>query len=209
MNILLIDDHAVVRAGARRILTEAFPSAEFGEAGDAPQAVQAVRASQWDLIILDISLPGRSGLDVLLELRVLAPTVPVLVMTMYGEIEYAVRAFRNGAAGFLTKSSAAEELIEAARKVLSGGRFVTSVVAEHLAALLVGDSVDPLHAALSDREFQVLQLLAEGASIKEIGHQLAISGKTVSTYRSRLLEKMRMRTTADLIRYAHRAGLVA
>lgn len=204
----MVEDHAIVRAGFHRMLADAFPELTFGEAGSASEALRAVREAPWDMVVLDLSLPGPGGLEVLAELRTLAPQVPVLIMTMYGESEYAVRAFRSGAAGYITKGNAPEQMLEAVRKVLAGGRYVSRDLAEILAGGLRVDASRPLHETLSNREFQVFRLLAAGMTVKAVGHELHLSHKTVSTYRSRVLKKMHLGSTAELIRYAHRMSLV-
>src|SRR5688572_956003 len=202
VRILLVDDHAIVREGLRRILSDVFDELVLGEALSGAEALDRVRRSTWDLVILDISLPGRSGLEVLKDLRKLRPRLPVLVMTMYAEDQYALRSFRAGAAGYISKARAPEDLVEAVRKILDGGKYVSPSVAEHLATTLTSDGGRPLHESLSDRELQVLRMLANGMSVKEIGFELNLSEKTISTYRSRVLEKMNMRTAAQLMRYA-------
>jgi two-component system invasion response regulator UvrY len=208
VKILLIDDHAIVREGFRRLLSDMYEDLVCGEAGNAPDALALVRRSPWDLIVLDISLPRRSGLELLKEIRKMRPRVPVLVMTMYAEDQYALRSFRAGAQGYITKNSATEELIKAVQKLLEGGRYVSPALAEHLATTLTSEAGRPLHEALSDRELQVLRMLASGMSVKEIGFELNLSEKTISTYRTRVLEKMNMRTAAQLMRYAIRTDLV-
>jgi two-component system, NarL family, invasion response regulator UvrY len=209
MRILVVDDHAIVREGLRRILTDLFPDVECGEAGTAPEALKQVRKGAWDLLILDLSLPGRNGLEVLKEIHRLRPRLPVLVMTMYAVDQYALRSFRAGASGYVTKGSAQEDLVEAIQKLLNGGKYMSSALAEHLATTLFShDTGRPLHEALSDRELQVLRMLANGLTVKEIAFQLKLSEKTISTYRTRVLEKMNMRTAAQLMRYAIRTHLV-
>jgi two-component system, NarL family, invasion response regulator UvrY len=209
VRILLVDDHAIVRAGFRRILSDVFEDLECGEASNGAEALALVRRGSWDLAILDISLPGRNGLEILKEIHQLRPRLPVLVSTMYAEDQYALRSFRAGAAGYVTKGSAPEELIQAVQKLLDGGRYVSAALAEHLAVRLVSDDTGrPLHENLSDRELQVLRMLASGMSVKEIGFELNLSEKTISTYRARILEKMKMRTAAQLMRYAIRTDLV-
>lgn len=206
--ILLIDDHAVVREGFIRILCDAFEDLETGQAGNAPEALQLLRSASWDLVVLDISLPRRSGLELLKEIRKLKPRLPVLVMTMYAEDQYALRSFRAGASGYITKSRAPGDLLEAVKKILAGGKYVSPSLAEHLATTLTSETGRPLHESLSDRELQVLRMLASGMTVKEIGFQLKLSEKTISTYRARILEKMNMRTAAQLMRYAIRTDLV-
>lgn len=207
-SILLVDDHRIVREGLRRILAEAFPDAIFGEAATATEALLAASRG-WDLVVLDVSLPSRSGLDVLKELRATQPEARVLMTTMYAEEQYALRSLRAGAAGYITKGSGPDEFVAAARKVLEGGKYVSATLAEHLAGTLQTDaSGRPAHERLSDRELQVLRLLATGLSVKEIGHQLHLSDKTISTYRARVLDKLQLRTAAQLMRYAIGANLV-
>lgn len=205
--ILLADDHAIVRHGLRELLQEAFPEARFGEAGTAAEAVQAARSGEWDLLVLDLSLPGRSGLDALKDVKAARPKLPVLILSMYPEKQFAVRALKAGAAGYLTKQSAPAELVDAVRKVLRGGRWVSASVAELLAAEVGGDTAREPHETLSDREFQVLRLIASGFSLTAIGEELSVSVQTVSTYRTRLLEKMGLSTNAELTKYVQLHGL--
>lgn len=208
MRVLLVDDHPMVRAGVRSLLEDELPGVEVAEAGNGPEALERVRTADWDVVVLDLSLPGRSGLEVLKELRALRPRLPVLVMTMYAEDQYALRALRAGASGYLTKGSEPSVLLQALRKVGAGGRYVSPALAEHLAVRLASEQGVPLHETLSDRELQVLRMLALGKSVKDIGVELGLSEKTISTYRTRILEKLSLATTADLIRYAIRANLV-
>jgi len=206
--ILLVDDHAVVRRGVRDILTEALGKVSFGEAGKPSDAIDKLQSEDWDVVVLDISLPGRGGLDALRDIKRLKPTVPVLVLSMHAEDHYALRALRAGASGYVNKESAAEDLAGAVRKVLAGGTHVSTRLAETLAKSLRSDSSRPAHERLSDRELEVLRGLAAGKTVKQIGIELSLSEKTVSTYRTRLLEKMQMRTNAELIQYALREGLI-
>lgn len=205
--ILIIDDHAVVRRGLRGILADAFTDLEVGEAGEAPTAIARVTEESWNLILLDINLPGRSGLEVLEDIRRIRPEVPVLVLSVYPEEDYALRAIRLGAAGYLTKQSAPDELLAAVRKTLAGGRYVTASLAEKLARALGGDLQQQAHEALSPRELQVLRLVAGGRTLKEIASDLGLSEKTIGTYRLRLSEKMGLRTNVELTRYALQHGL--
>lgn len=202
MKILIVDDHGIVRLGLKQILADEFPAAAFGEAGNTTEALQLAHQSSWDVVLLDINLPGRGGLEVLDEFKVLHPMLPILILSMNPEAEFAERAIKSGAAGYLTKQSAAEELIGAIRKVLAGGRYISSALAEQLAANLAGEANRRPHHQLSNRELQTLLLLAEGKSVKEIGAHLGLSGKTVSTYRSRVLEKLGLKSTVELARYA-------
>jgi DNA-binding NarL/FixJ family response regulator len=208
MKLLLVEDHRIVREGLRRILTDAFPEASFGEAANATEALAAVEADPWDLVILDISLPSRNGLEVLKDLQRTHPGLPVLMMTMHAEDQYALRSLRAGASGYITKGSGSDQFVAAVTKILAGGKFVSPTLAEHLATVLATDTGRPPHEALSDRELQVLQLLASGLTVKEIGFQLNLSDKTISTYRTRVLEKLQLRTAAQLMRYAIGADLV-
>jgi DNA-binding NarL/FixJ family response regulator len=208
MRVLLADDHALVRRGLRELLTDAFPEAQCAEAATGEDAVEQAGRESFDLVILDISMPRRGGIDALRDLQARRPLLPVIVLSQHAEEQYAIRTLRAGAKAYLTKSSAPEELISAARKVLSGGRYVSQSLAEHLAGSLDIAPDRPLHDALSDRELQVLRMLAAGKAVKEIAVELSLSEKTVSTYRTRILEKMRMSGNAELMRYALRVGLV-
>src|SRR5215510_2209641 len=208
MRILIADDHAVVRRGLKETLSEAFPRVTFGEAKTAQETVESVGRQEWDVVILDISLPGKSGLDVLGDLRRLRPNLPILLLSMHPEGQFARRALKSGAAGYLTKESVPEELKEAVRRVKAGGRYVSAALAEKLAFDLRPEADTPMHELLSDREFQVLRMLASGKTVKQIADEIALSVKTVSTYRARILLKTGMKTTAELIRYAIQAGLV-
>lgn len=207
MKVLIVDDHAVVRAGLRQILTEGG-GVTVGEAGDGPAALEMLRERDWDMVLLDVALPGRNGIDVLKQIKAEWKKLPVLMLSMYSEDQYAIRAFRAGAAGYMTKESASEELLSAVRKVASGGRYVSESVAELLAYRLDGGpSEEAPHLDLSDREYEVLKLIACGRTVSEIAESLALSVKTISTYRSRILEKMGMKTNAELTHYAVTRGL--
>jgi len=208
MRILIADDHAMFRRGLKETLLEAFPRVSVGEAKTAAETVEFVRRHPWDVVILDISMPGKSGLDILDEVKRLRPRTPVLLLTMHPEQQYARRALKAGAAGYLTKDSVPDELKSAIKRIVAGGRYVSATLAEKLAVDL-GQGADlPIHELLSDREFQVLRMLASGKTVKEMADELSLSVKTVSTYRGRILEKTGMRTNADLIRYALEAQLV-
>jgi DNA-binding NarL/FixJ family response regulator len=206
--VLLVDDHAVVRRGVRDILTEALGKVSFGEAGKPSEALEKMQKETWDVVVLDISLPGRGGVDALRDMKRLRPAVPVLVLSMHAEEHYALRALRAGAAGYVNKEGAAEELAGAVRKVLMGGTHVSARLAETLAKGLRDDSSRPPHDRLSDRELEVMRGIAAGKTVKEIGAGLALREKTISTYRTRLLEKMQMHSNAELVQYALREGLV-
>lgn len=205
---LVVDDHEVVRRGTRQVLAEGFPGAAFGEAGAAPDALARLAAERWDLLVLDINLPGRSGLEVLEDVQRQWPKLPVLVLSGYPEEEFAVRCLRLGAAGYLTKSSASDELVAAARKALDGGKYVTAALAERLAAVLGGGLRGEPHEALSSRELQVVKLVASGKTMKEIAAELHLSEKTIATYRARIAEKLGVSTNVELTRYALQHKLV-
>jgi two-component system invasion response regulator UvrY len=206
VKILLVDDHAMVRAGLRRILSDDIEPTIFGEAASSAEALDRVRVEPWDIVVLDLSLPGRSGLETVKDIHALRSGLPILVMTMYAEDQYAVRAFRAGAAGYITKGSSPDELVAAVRKVAAGGKYVSPSAGEALAKGFSRSDASA-HASLSDRELQVLRMLGAGKTVSEIGADLSLSAKTVSTYRSRILEKLGMRTTAQLVHYCVAANL--
>ena len=205
---LIADDHAVVRQGLKQILGDTPEMVVAGEATNGQEVLDKVRAETWDVVVLDISMPDRSGLDVLKQLRSERPKLPVLVLSMHSEDQYAVRVLKAGASGYLTKDSAPDELVKAIRKVVSGGTYVSSFLAEKLAFEIGTDSSRLPHETLSDREFQVLRLIAAGESVTEIAAELYLSVKTVSTYRARLLQKMNLTTNAELIHYAMHNHLI-
>jgi len=206
MRILIVDDHAMFREGLKRILLDEFKDAAFGEAGNASEAITQVWKRPWDIVLLDVSMHGRTGLDVLKEIRASASRVPVLVLSAHPEEQYAVRVLKGGAWGYLTKESAPQELCRAVRKVLTGGRYITSALAERLAAEIQA-SDRPGHEALSNREYQVMLLIAAGKVPKEIGAELSLSVKTVGTYRIRILDKLKLKNNAELMRYVLERGL--
>ena len=192
----------------KQILADDFRTAIFGEARNAQEALNLAWKEKWDIVVLDITMPGRSGLEVLRELKKTRPKLPVLVLSMHPESQFAVRVLKRGAAGYMTKESAPEELVGAIKKVLAGGRYVTSSLAEKLATYLAGDDQKTPQELLSDREFQVLRLIASGKMVGEIARELALSVKTISTYRTRILEKMGMKNNAELMHYAMQHQLV-
>lgn len=202
LNILIADDHAVVRKGLKQILLEEYPSAKIGEAADAEALVAQVINEGWDVVICDMNMPGRSGLDALSQLKQVAPSIPVLIMSMYPEDQYALRVLKAGAAGYLGKDSIHDDIIRAVQTVMLGKKFITPSVAERLANAYRDDSGQQPHELLSDREFDVFKLLAAGKSVSEIANQLSLSSTTVSTYRARIIEKMNLRSNAALTRYA-------
>jgi len=200
--ILIADDHDIVRKGLKDTLEEELGRMTFGEAENGRQVLEQVHKQDWDLVLLDINMEGRSGLDVLQDIHKAHPALPVLILSMYPEEEFAVRALKQGAAGYISKRRASEELVGAVKKVLAGGRYISAAVAERLAADLQRESEKPLHETLSNREFQLLRLIATGKSLKEIAAELSLSVKTVGTYHTRLLEKMGMVSDIELTRYA-------
>jgi DNA-binding NarL/FixJ family response regulator len=208
MRILIADDHAILRRGLVEILTREFKDAACGEANNSQQILAQVQEHVWDLVILDVTLPGRSGIDILADLKRMRPKLPVLVLSMHPEDQYGKRVLRAGASGYLNKESAPEELIKAARKVIAGGRYVSPALAEVLALDLGRETDQPLHEKLSDRELEVLRLIGSGKTVSQIAEMLHLSVNTVSTYRARILEKMIMTTTAELMNYALRNRLV-
>ena len=208
MKILLADDHEVVRQGVRQILTEGFEKVAFGEAVNAADLLEQVRKHKWDLVLLDISMPRRSGLEALVELKKERPKLPVLVLSMFSEREYALRVLRAGAAGYLTKQGLGHELVAAVKKVLGGGRYITPTLAELLAADLGKQETGLPHEKLSDREYEVMKLIAAAKSVKEIASELSLGEKTVFTYRARLLEKLGLKSDVEVARYALQHGLV-
>jgi two-component system, NarL family, invasion response regulator UvrY len=208
IRFLLVDDHEVVRRGLRQLLAEGYPDAEFGEASTLPAAREAMAQEPWQLMLLDINLPGGSGLELLARARQLCPQMAVLMLSAYPEQEFAVRAFKLGASGYLTKASVADEMLLAVRRVLAGGRYVSAALAEHLAATLGNPQAQALHEALSPRELEVMRAVAIGRTIKEIAANLQLSEKTIATYRSRVSDKLGVSTNVELARYALQNGLV-
>jgi two-component system, NarL family, invasion response regulator UvrY len=206
--ILIIDDHEIVRDGLKNILNEQSEDSTFGEAGTAPEALALVTEQDWDVVVLDLSLGGRSGLEILKELKQIRPRLPVLILSMHSEEQYARRAFKAGAAGYITKDSPRAELVKAINRVAEGGRYVSHALAEELVIGLERGSDRPPHEILSDREFEVMRLIASGKTVGEIAVLLSLSDKTISTYRARILEKMRMKTSAELTHYAIQNKLV-
>ena len=201
IRILVVDDHAVVRRGLRQILADE-PDVEVYEAADTLEALGLSRARALDMVVLDLDLPGKSGFDLLKELKEARPRLPVLILSIHPEDQFAIRTLKAGASGFLSKDAAPEDLVKAIRKILSGGKYVSERVAEKLLSHLDAPSVAAPHDSLSDREFQILRLFGAGKTVREIAEVLSLSVPTVSTYRARVLEKLGMKTTAELVRYA-------
>jgi DNA-binding NarL/FixJ family response regulator len=209
IRIFIADDHPIVRQGLRRIVEEDPGMAIAGEAGDAATVLAALQSTAADLVLLDVSMPGGPFLETLKELRTRYPTVRVLALSVHPEDQWAVRALRAGASGYLTKDHSPDQLLEAIRRVYRGGKYVSPTLAERLAEQLDGGGERAPHELLSDREFEVMRRLGNGLTITQIASELALSAKTVSTYRARILEKMAVESNADLVRYAARYGLIA
>ena len=204
----MADDHAVVRQGLKLILADHFKKAVFGQARNATEALARIAKEHWDVLVLDITMPGRSGLEILQDVKRLRPKLPVLVLSMHPEDQFAVRMLKAGADGYMTKESADEELVGAIRKVVDGGRYISPSLAERMASYLSIDVQKAPHERLSDREFLVLRMIASGKAVGQIGRELSLSVKTISTYRARLLEKMDMKNNAELTHYAMQHNLV-
>jgi two-component system, NarL family, invasion response regulator UvrY len=202
MNILIVDDHIVIHQGLQRILADEFPAVVFGGALDANEALHQVRERRWDVVILDIALPGRGGFELLRDLHAERPSLPILIFSMHAEEQFAMRAMRAGASGYLSKNSPSDQLVAAIIKLGRGGHYVSPAFAEKLASDLSGQGGVVGHDVLSNRELEVMRLLASARSTAEIADLLVISVKTVSTYRSRLFEKLNLKSIADLVRYA-------
>ena len=208
MHILITDDHAVVRRGLREILADSLEGATFSESGNADDALRVMAKQHISILVLDINMPGRSGLDLLKDVKRMYPRLPVIVLSVQPEDQYALRCLKAGASAYVNKDSAPEELAQAARKVLGGGKYVSAALAEKLVTILDDGGDKPRHELLSDRELEVMLMIAAGISLTEIGNRLHVSAKTVSTYRSRVMEKMAMRSNAELTRYAVSHGLI-
>jgi len=208
LRIIIADDHAVVRQGLKQIVAETSDMVVAGEAGSGQELLDKIKVKDYDVVVLDITMPIRNGMDVLKQLRSERPRLPVLILSIHSEEQYASRALRAGASGYLTKESAPDELVAAIRKVSSGGKYVSSSVAEKLAFELEAGREQTPHEKLSDREYQVMCMIASGKTVMEIAEELLLSEKTISTYRSRILEKMKMKNNAELTYYAIKNQLV-
>ena len=202
IRVVVADDHTIVRDGLKQLLGGAGDVEVVGEAGNGHEVMERVRNLDFDLLLLDMSMPGKSGIELIRQVHAEKPKLRILVLSMHEEHQYAVRAIRAGAAGYLTKESASRALLDAIRKVAAGGAFISAEVAQQLALGAMPDATGPLHASLSDREFQIFMLIAGGKSISDIAAQLNLSVKTVSTHKSNIMRKMGMATPAELIRYA-------
>jgi len=201
IKVLVVDDHPIVRQGLKQVISEESDMAVLGEAQNSQEVFELIREQDWDVVVLDITMPGRGGLDVLRDIKHEWPKLPVLMLSVHPEDQYAVRTLKAGASGYLTKESAPEELVRAIRKILRGGKYVSSTLAEKLAFHLESETERPLHESLSDREYEVMLMIASGKTISTIAEEISLSVKTVSTYRARILEKMQMKGNADLTYY--------
>jgi DNA-binding NarL/FixJ family response regulator len=208
MNILIADDHAIVRKGLAQILQDEFPAAAITEVGNSQEVFLELRKKSWDVILLDISMPGKNGVEILKQIKADGIKCPVLMLSMHPEEQYAIRVLKAGAAGFVNKQSATEELLSAIHKVVSGKKYISASVAEKLAGIFGESSDKQAHELLSDREMEVLLLIAKGKTVSEIAAQISLSVNTISTYRARILEKMNLANNAELTRYALENGLV-
>ena len=206
--ILIADDHELVRRGLRQLLADTFPELTLGEALDGRQTLEAAAKQSWDIVLLDINMPGRSGIEILQDLKRLHPRLPVVVLSAFPEKDFAIRAFKLGASGYVSKQSASQELMAAINKALAGGRYVTNSLAEALAATIAGDVATYPHEMLSNRELQVLRMVALGKPLKQIADELALSEKTIGTYRTRIGRKLGLSTNVEIARYAARHKLV-
>jgi two-component system, NarL family, invasion response regulator UvrY len=206
--ILIADDHSAVRSGIKHILSQEFSRVEFGEAINAPEVFKSLKLGEWDALILDVDLPGRSGLEILKQIRTEGMKIPVLMFSFHREDQLAVRALKAGASGYLSKDAADTELVMAINQILSGRKYVSSFVAQQLASQFSAEPTEASHSLLSDREFQIMLLIAGGKTVSQISDELSLSASTVSTYRSRVLEKMNMKNNAELMNYAIRQNMV-
>lgn len=208
INVLIADDHAIVRQGLKQILSETDDLHVAGEADDGADALRLARNQEWDVFLLDVTMPNRNGIDTLKQLKKEFPRLPVLILSMHPEEQYAVRAIKSGASGYLTKQSAPELLVTAIRQVAAGKKFISPSLAERLAEAITDDSERPPHEHLSDREYEVFILIASGKTLTQIAEQLSLSVATVSTYRARIIEKTNLRSNAEMIRYGLERALV-
>jgi len=202
LRILIADDHHVVRKGLRQILLDEFPTSVIEDVADAEELIKKVMHAQWDVVISDLSMPGRSGLDALQQIKLSYPELPVLILSIHPEEQYALRALKSGASGYLSKDTAPDELVKAVKKVMLGKKYISQAIAEKLANSFSSESLLSPHENLSDREFDVMKLLANGQSVSEIAERLSLSVTTVSTYRARVMVKMHLKSNSDLTRYA-------
>jgi DNA-binding NarL/FixJ family response regulator len=208
LRVLIADDHTVVRKGLKQILLEEFPTAHIEDVPDAEEMIKKIMDAKWDVVVSDMSMPGRSGLDALQQIKQISPELPVLILSIHPEEHYALRVLKAGASGYLSKGSASEELVKAVQTVLLGKKYISASVAEKLASSFSSDTAKHAHELLSDREFDVMKLLAAGKSVSEIADVLSLSVTTISTYRARIMTKMNLKTNSDLTKYAIESNLI-
>jgi DNA-binding NarL/FixJ family response regulator len=208
IKVLIADDHAVVREGVKHIFAETTDIKVAGEAANGQEVLEHIGKQEYDLLLLDIAMPGRDGLEILKEIKSQKPKLPVLMLSMFPEEQYALRALKSGASGYLTKDSIPHELVKAVRKVLKGGNYISSSFSEKLLTEITSNTSKPLHETLSDREFQIMRMIASGKTMNEIADELSLSSKTVYTYRARILEKMGMKNNMEVAHYATKHGLI-
>ncbi len=208
LRVLIADDHTVVRKGLKQILLEEFPTAYIEDVPDAEEMIKKVMNAKWDVVVSDMSMPGRSGLDALQQIKQIYPDLPVLILSIHPEEHYALRVLKAGASGYLSKGSASDELVKAVQTVLLGKKYISAAVAEKLATNYSSDNAKQAHELLSDREFDVMKLLAAGKSVSDIADILSLSVTTISTYRARVMTKMNLRTNSDLTKYAIETNLI-
>jgi len=209
LRILIADDHTVVRKGLKHILLEEFPAAEVDEVPDAGEMIKKIMNGRWDIVISDLNMPGRSGLDALAQIKIMEPTLPVLILSIHPEDHYALRVLKAGASGYLSKDSAPEELVKAVQKVLLGKKYISPAIAEKLASSFTDNADKVAHESLSNREFDVMKLIASGKTVSDIAEILSLSITTISTYRGRVMAKMGLKTNADLTKYAMELQLIS
>jgi two-component system, NarL family, invasion response regulator UvrY len=207
MRILVADDHAIMRDGLINSLSRSFPDADFGEAGTSPDILSMIRDEKWDLVILDINIPGRNGLEVLKDIKEQIPDLPVIILSMYPEDQFAIRTIKAGASAYLTKDTSVPELVKAIKTILEKKQYITSSVASLLTSEVRSNLSKPLHETLSDREFQVFKLISSGKTISIIAEELSLSVKTISVYRANILQKMNLKNNAEITNYAFRNNL--
>lgn len=208
LNILIADDHKILRQGLKKILDESFKETNYGEAANSDDVMRILDEYKWDIAILDLNMPGKSGLEILKDLKALRPEIPVLVLSMYPEEQFALRVIKSGASGYLTKDSAPEELVNAVDKILEGRKFITQSLAELLASEVKKPDVEYPHQLLSDREYEIFLMIASGKTVSQIADELSLSSKTVSTHRAHILQKTKLKNNADISLYAIRHKLV-
>lgn len=208
LNVMIADDHKILRQGLIKILEESFPGSNYGEAANSDEVMNLIDIHPWDIAILDLNMPGKSGLEILKDLKALRPKIPVLVLSMYPEDQFALRVIKSGASGYLTKDSAPEELVNAVEKILDGRKYITESIAEMLTVEVKRPDVDYPHQLLSDREYEVFLMIASGKTVSQIAAELSLSTKTISTHRAHILRKTKLKNNAEITLYAIKHKLV-